>query len=47
MPFFYDLQNSFTTSGTPLTEVRGDWTLFYETGSFVSPTYTFRVWRPS
>jgi len=25
----------------------GDWTLFYETGSFVSPTYTFRVWRPS
>ena len=26
----------------------GDWTLSYETGSsFVSPTYTFRVWRPS
>ena len=24
----------------------GDWTLFYETGFFVSPTYTFRVWRP-
>jgi len=25
MPFFYDLQNSFTTSGTPLTEVTQMW----------------------
>ena len=25
MPFFYDLQNAFTTSGTPLTEVTQMW----------------------